>query len=398
VLDSAHSPEAALAGRPDASGADIFEAATYIDWARAATQVRAPTEDPVVLFDNTISEPVDALAEVMRGAFANGVTNRYVSAFAGGNPYTVAALARRYDVEPARILTTSGVTSALSLIARSLAAPGDHVLVERPGFDLLALVARSAGLTVDEFPRPAPDFRIDLAALRARLRRGTRLVMITNLHNPSGAILSPREIAEAAALVAEVGALLVVDEVYADFARDVCPAPAASLAPNIVTVNSLTKVYGLFALKCGWIIAEPDILARIRERVPEGDLGVSKLAHAIAALVLEHPEPFEAHWRRILARTQASLHRHVDVLKAAELIDGAIPPKGSMFFPRIVGVDDTRKLARVLWRDFGLLVAPGEYFGAPGRIRIGFGADSPEFEKGLARLGTALREIRRAAR
>lgn len=377
-----------------APGEDLFDAPAYSDWVRATMRVRPPSGEVIVLFDSTIQEPAEELIEVVRDAFSTRITNRYVSAFDGGNPFAVEALCRRYDIDAERMIATTGATSAISLVMRTLAHPGDHVLIERPGFDLLTQMAKGAGLQVDDLPRRAPDFRVDLDELRGRLTPLTRLLLVTNLHNPSGAALAPGEVAAIAAAAAEVGALVVVDEVYGDFARDIFPMPAASLAPNIVTVSSLTKVFGLFALKCGWLIADPKVIHRIKDGAPEGDLGVSKLAHAVAAHVLEAPAVFEAHWRRILSQTRPTLQRHVLRMTEARLLEGAIPSHGCMYFPRVVGVDDTRELTRRLLADFGLLVAPGEYFGAPGHIRIGFGADNPQFERGLERLAGALEAIR----
>jgi aspartate/methionine/tyrosine aminotransferase len=394
-LDPAGTSTAAITRRGPQPGEDLFDAPTYSDWARVTMRVRPPAGDALVLFDSTIREPTEELIEVVRDAFSTRITNRYVSAFDGGNPFAVEALCRRYDIEADRMIATTGATSAISLVLRTLAQPGDHVLVEQPGFDLLTLMAKGAGLKVGEVPRRAPDFRVDIDELKNRLTPLTRLVLITNLHNPSGAVLTPQNVQEIAAAAGEAGALVVVDEVYGDFARDIFPTPAASLAPNIVTVSSLTKVFGLFALKCGWLIADPAVVQRIKDGAPEGDLGVSKLAHAVAAHVLEEPEVFEAHWRRILSLTRPILRRHAGRMVEAGLIEGDVPSHGCMYFPRVTGADDTRELARRLWSDFGLLVAPGEYFGAPGHIRIGFSTDDPDFERGLERLGAALEAIRR---
>lgn len=79
---------------------------------------------------------------------------------------------------------------------------------------------------------------------------------------------------------------------------------------------------------------------------------------------------------------------------ADELLDGAIPQYGCMYFPRVLGVRDTLDLARWLWQDHGILVAPGEYFGSAGSIRIGFGSAVSELDTGLARLRRALKAWR----
>lgn len=379
----------AVGSRPDATG-DLFDAPSYADWGRAVVRVRESGSRAAMLWDSTITEPTTALMGVVRDAFSGDVTSRYVSVFADGNRYAVEALARRYGLSPSQIMTTTGATGALNLVLRALVAPGDQVLVEQPGFDVLVRQAQDAGAVVGEVSRPAPDYRVDLDDLAGKLTARTRAVVITNLHNPSGVQLSPAEIRAIAAAVAKVGAILVVDEVYADFAADGGAPPAALLAPNIVTVSSLTKVFGLFALKFGWLAGDSALLARVRAASPDGDIGVSKLSHAVAAHVLENAAPFEAHWQGLLAATRPVVQRHVDGLVADGLLAGAFPAHGCMYFPRVVGVDDTRALARRLLAEFDVLVAPGEYFGAPGHIRIGFGYDADALDEGLRRLRLGL--------
>lgn len=388
-LTSAQSPRAPDA-QPPAAGEGLFDAPSYAEWGRGVLRVRESGADVAMLWDSTIAEPTAALMDVVRGAFSPDVTSRYVSVFADGNRFAVQALARRYGLAPGQILTTTGATGALALTLKALTSPGDEVLVEQPGFDVLARQAHEAGAVVGEVRRPAPRYGVDLDDLAARLTPRTRAVVITNLHNPTGMRLPPAEIAAVAAVADRVGAVLVVDEVYADFARAAGDPPAATLAPNIVTVSSLTKVFGLFALKFGWLAADPALVARIRAAAPDGDIGVSKLSHAVAAHVLEAPEPFEAHWTRTLAATRAPVVRTAEALVRAGLLEGEIPPYGCMYFPRVPGVDDTRALARRLFERHGVLVAPGEYFGAPGHLRIGFGADPRTVEAGLVRLAEGL--------
>jgi aspartate/methionine/tyrosine aminotransferase len=357
-------------------------------------RIKAARPDVSILFESTIAEPTADLVASVREAFSQQLTSRYVSVFADGNRYAIEAVAKRYGLSTDQIVATTGATGGLVMIFKALLAKGDHVLVERPGFDFLSRLATEAGARVEEFSRPAPAYDVDLDDLRARLTPRTRAVLITNLHNPSGAWLSPKQIVAIAKVAATVGAVLLVDEVYADFAAASGAPPAGTLAPNIVTVSSLTKVFGLFALKFGWMAGDAHLIARLRASAPDGDMGVSKLSHAVAAHVLEAPAPFEAHWQSVLAATRPVVERHVDALVAHGLLAGDLPPYGCMYFPRVVGVDDTRALAQRLLAEFDVLVAPGEYFGAPGHIRIGFGADAPAIDQGLQRLRKGLAALR----
>lgn len=380
---------------PPAGSDDFFDAESYSDWVRGTMQAMAGRAGGVSLFDSTISEPTEQLVSLIHDAVSPRMTSRYVSVFVGGNRFVVDAVCARYGEDPSRLMLTTGVTSAMQMIFRSLVPRGHRVLIERPRFDLLATLAGNAGAVVDDLPRLGPDFAVDLDQLRIRLTPRTRLVVLTNLHNPSGARLTPADITAIAALADEVNAMVVVDEIYADFARQPGEAPTASLARNVITVNSLTKVFGLFALKCGWIAADPEILARIHACIPEGDVGVSKLSHAVAAHVLEAAPIFDAHWRGIMARTAPVMRRHAEAMAADGLILGPVPEYGCLYFPRIVGIDDTRALARDLWREDAVMVAPGEFFGLRGHIRLGFAGEAGSLDRGLSRLHEALLERRR---
>lgn len=376
--------------RSSGRATDLFDADDYHAWIRHAIALRG---DPkvVALFDSTIDEPVEALTETLRAAFWPSVTPRYVGVFGSGNRYMLEALVERYGRPSGSFIAASGATSAMGMALRSIAGPGDHVLIETPGFDLIERLSLETGAQVSAVRRRGPDFGIDLEDLRAALRPETKAFVITNLHNPSGAYLPPETLRQIAAELARVGAMLIVDEVYRDFARSESSASSADLADNIVAVSSLTKVFGLFTLKAGWLTAAPDLLEAIRQANPEGDYSVGKLSHAIAALVVERPAPYEAHWTRILHANRPIVAEHAARLLQAGLIEGAVPQYGCIYFPRIIGWEDTRPLARRLWREAGVLVAPGQYFGAPGHIRIGFGAADPaRIEQGMSRLAEAL--------
>jgi aspartate/methionine/tyrosine aminotransferase len=373
---------------------EFFSARTYSGWVRGSMRAVASRRDAATLFGSSISEPTDELIHVVRSAFSPRLTSRYISVFSDGNRYVVDAICARYGVVPESVVTSTGVTGALSAIVKALIAPGDQVLVERPGFDLLALIAQDAGANVEYVDRLPPHFKFDLDKIRQRISATTRLMIITNLHNPTGSLLEPNEIRAIAAELARVNALLVVDEVYADFARTELAAPAATYGDNIISTNSVTKVFGLHALKCGWLIASPTLVERLQDDSTERYSGISKLSHAVAAHVLESADRFDAHWKTILEASRPVLQHHVGVMKADGLLEGPIPRYGCMYFPQVLGVSDTLDLAKWLWQRHGILVAPGEYFGSAGSIRIGFGGPATELDNGLSRLHRALKAWR----
>lgn len=372
---------------------DLFSAPSYSAWVRGTMRIPTSEPKPAILFGSSISEPTAELVNLVRQAFSDPLTSRYISVFSDGNRFVTDAICSRYGARTDHVLTTTGVRSALSLIVKGLTRPGDHMLIEEPTFDLLAAIMTEAGVRIGTINRTAPDFKFDLDQVADRLLPDTRLVLITNLHNPSGAYLTPDEIRDLARILAARDIVLVVDEIYLDFARPTYQGTAAALAPNIVSANSLAKVFGLDALKCGWTIAHPDLLTRIQNEALDPERGVSKLSHAVAAHVLESAELFDQRWQAILHTNRTVLEEHVSAMMQDGLIAGEIPEFGCMYFPKVCGTTDTMGLARKLWRGFGILVAPGEFFGLAGHIRIGFGEDKAELDRGLARLRTALKDL-----
>lgn len=366
------------------------EADSYSRWVRTAMKTTPNWPDAAVLFDSTMREPTELLMGVVREAFSGGITDRYQSVFAEGNRFVMGHVAARHGVAPEQVIGTTGATSALALTLKALVSPGDEVLIERPRFDLLTALARDAGAVVRDLPRRAPDYAVDPDEVASLITPNTRLVVLTQLHNPSGAVLTSKTLERLAAVAARKRTPILVDEVYADFVEG---APyAAQLSPDFISVGSLTKVQGLFALKCGWAVASPEMAVRINAATPQGDYGVSKLSHAVAALVLEQREAFDAHWKGLLDAARPVVAGHARRMAADGLIEGAVPDHGCMYFPRIVGVDDTRALCDWLWAEHGVVIAAGEFFGQAGHARIGFGSGRPQALDGaLERLGAALK-------
>jgi aspartate/methionine/tyrosine aminotransferase len=125
------------------------------------------------------------------------------------------------------------------------------------------------------------------------------------------------------------------------------------------------------------------------------EFGLSKVAHTIAAAVLENMAPFEAHWRSILAAARPVVVEAAQALERDGLLSGPMPAHGCMYFPRLAAALDDVAVADWLWRQHNLAVAPGTYFGRPGHLRIGFGRSAANVADGMKRLHSGLEEYRK---
>ncbi|KHK90302.1 pyridoxal phosphate-dependent aminotransferase [Novosphingobium malaysiense] len=375
-------------------------ATSYAQWVRRSIMRNQNAHNLLVsLFESSVPEPTQLLRDVILEGFSDGVTSRYTSTFVNGNPYLVAALARDYGVSEAQVLTTTGATGALSLIYRALLKPGDRILIENPSFDLFANLAQAAGNGVDRFERSAPDYAVDPDAIEAAIGPATRLVVLSNLHNPSGMMLDDATFQALGAIAERRGVIFVFDEVYGAYAGSAArPGASRDLSPHFLSVSSLTKIYGLSTLRCGWIVGDEALVAPIRDLAGEVEFAISTLAHSIAALVVELPQRFRDNTFSVLARARPIIESYHEQWLAQGLVEGDLPEYGCIAFPRLVGVGDTLHFSNWLSDRCGVVVAPGDYFGAPGHVRLGFAMEPSQLEHGLRALTDSLLTYRETNR
>ena len=177
------------------------------------------------------------------------------------------SLAVYNDVPATDVIAALGTSHAVFLAYSAMLSPGDEVLLEHPGYEPLTTTAQGLGAVVRTFERSAGDgFRISAERVAASVTLKTRVIVVTNLHNPSGARTSDATLRELAAIAEARGAYLLVDEVYAPFddlpEDGVFRKSARKLAPNVVAVGSLTKCYGLGMHRIGWVLGPSEILER----------------------------------------------------------------------------------------------------------------------------------------
>jgi aspartate/methionine/tyrosine aminotransferase len=291
------------------------------------------------------------------------------------------AIARKHGVDPERVVMADGTSMANFLALAALIAPGDEILVEHPTYEPMLAAARFLGAEVRRFERSPDDgFRLDPDAVERALTPRTRLILIANLHNPSSAFADDAALRRIGAL----GPKVLVDEVYLDSAPGA--RTAALLGDVFVTTSSLTKVYGLSGLRCGWILAEPGLAERMW-RLNEL-MGVAQ-AHAderLSCLALARLDEIAAGTAERLERNRALANAFFT--SRAEL-DCAPLEAGITAFPRLVH-GDVDTLHALLREKYDTSIVPGRWFEMPDHFRLGLGGPTDLVEGGLERLGAAL--------
>jgi aspartate/methionine/tyrosine aminotransferase len=312
-----------------------------------------------------------------------------------GWPPLVEALAERYRVATESVVPVTGGASLANWLAIAAALEGStattEVIVERPAYEPLRRIPESFGCRVRRLDRRHSEgWTVDLDRLRELVRRRTRLLVLTDLHNPSGVALEREVLRSAAEMLARVGGWVLVVEVYGETLWADATDSAARSAPNIVATNSLTKAHGLDGLRAGWLLAPPELARRAR-RIHD-HLGVNPVATAdrMALVALRNLELLRARVARRLATNRGAWKSFLGTERRLESVE---PAGGTVAFPRLPrGLDGDAFAAHLLARH-STRVVPGSFFEAKRHFRIGFTAPPATFRAALPRLARALDEL-----
>jgi aspartate/methionine/tyrosine aminotransferase len=302
----------------------------------------------------------------------------------------VKALADRHRVDPSCVVTAAGTTFANHLAMAALINAGEEVLFERPAYEPLLALAHYLGADVKRFDRRfEDDFRLVPSQIEKEVSNRTRLIVITNFHNPSGVLTDDDTLSEIGEIARQVNARVLVDEVYVQMLFEESPRSAFHLGDQFVVTSSLTKAFGLSGLRCGWIFAEPE-LARRMWRL--NDLFAATPVHAgerLSVLALQQLPGISRKAKEQLDQNRKLLSAFLDQRDDLEAVR---PAAGSIMFPR-VKQGDSEKLCKLLREKYETSVVPGTFFEMPAHFRVGLGGDSEMMKEGLVRLGAALDQL-----
>lgn len=310
-----------------------------------------------------------------------------------GHEPLLQAIAARYRVPRECVVSAMGTSMGNYLVMSALLQPGDEVLFEHPVYDPLPSIARQLGHAVRFFPRRADDgFRLDPDEIARKLGPRTRLIVITNLHNPSGALADDDTLRRLGEVARAAGARVLVDEVYLDALFEAEPRTAFHLGEPFIVTSSLTKVYGLNGLRCGWVFADPALAERMW-RIWELLIGHGAMAaELLGVAALRNLDDIAGRSRRLLDRNRDALN---DFYRGRDDLDWTEHRFGTVSFPRL-RTGTAAPLCRLLETKYETAVVDGAFFGMPEHFRIALGVKPKRFAAGLKRLGAALDELRAA--
>jgi aspartate/methionine/tyrosine aminotransferase len=310
-----------------------------------------------------------------------------------GNEELVEALCGIYHCGPENVVTASGGTEANMLVYMALLESGCDFLMERPGYEPMGLTPELLGARRIAWPRRFEEcFDIDIESLRLNMTDRTRVVQMTNLHNPSGRLADRESVRAAAEIIAEKDAYLMLDEIFLDGAFE--PQRSAFGLNNVMITSSMTKVYGIGGVRTGWVIA-PEYIAKkcqvAKSHTTAASSGLGEWLNA-KALALARDRLLER-FGKVARRNHAIVKEWV--LANPELVEWVEPDGGIICFPRYKGDVPSEELCSRLLDEYGVLLIPGLYSGLEGHFRLSYQLPEEGLRKALEALERGLREILR---
>ena len=300
------------------------------------------------------------------------------------------AIALHHGVDPECVVESAGTSMANHLAMATIIEPGDEVLIEHPAYGPILDVARYLQANVKRFRRIEENgWAVDPKEVQRCITSKTRLIVITNLHNPTSALTPDSVLREIGDISRSIGALVLVDEVYLDAVYEGTPRTSFHLGPEFVVTSSLTKVYGVSGLRCGWILAHPDLAWKMRRL---NDLYSATPVHPgelLGVAAFKHLDLLRERARRIVEADRKLLR---DFLGHQTALSAVWTDWGTTSFMRLSrsrGSDADAFLER-LRSEFETSAVPGRFFEMPDHFRIGIGVNTEMFAEGLDRIGRAL--------
>jgi aspartate/methionine/tyrosine aminotransferase len=305
------------------------------------------------------------------------------------------ALAEMYNCEENNIVTTTGGSEANFLVFLGLLEAGDEVLVEQPGYSPLWLVPQALGLGVKVKPWPrrfTEHFRLDLDELENLMSNTTKLIVITNLHNPSGVTADYKSIVAAAKLAADYGAYLFIDEMFLDVANT--PQRSAAMMESVIVTASVSKVYGIGGLRTGWIIAEDAIARQCLQAKWQTTVASPYISELITAAALSNAKD------KLINRCKRIAKQNFPIVEDwirthGDLISWIPPDGGILSFPKFNSNKtlDSLTICQKLIDEHGVLISPGDFFGSEGHFRLTYMNPEPELTTGLNAITDVLKSV-----
>lgn len=301
------------------------------------------------------------------------------------------------SIHPDQVFLTASTSEAYAFLFKLLANPGERILVPRPSYPLLELLAGLESVHLDAYPLEYDvAWRLDLAALERAVTPSTRAVVIVHPNNPTGSYVHSHELQALLTICRAHDLALISDEVFTDYAYDPDPDRVSTVAGIedvlVFALSGLSKIVGLPQMKLAWIVVNgpPALRAAAMERldlVADTYLSVGTPVQHAAASLLALRSCMQS---QIMARVRANRTFALEALRAApEAGCAALHSEGGWYLVlRVPHILSEEAWALELLDRDGVLVHPGYFFDFPREAHLVVSLLVPEnvFREGIAKL------------
>jgi len=298
------------------------------------------------------------------------------------------------------ILVTNGSAESNFIAMWSLLEPEDEILFMIPNYMQMWGIIRSLGAAIKSFHlKEELNWKPDFNEIQSLITAQTKMIIICNPNNPTGGVLSHKEMDQIVAVAEANDIWIYADEVYrgAELDGNECASflNLENSYNKVIVTGGLSKAYALPGLRIGWLAGPADFIEKAWSHHDYTTIAPGILSDFIATVVLQPKIR-----RKILKRSRTLINNNLKILK--EWIDRhpglffLVPPKaGAMAFIRYNLDINSTQLAEKLREDKNVLIIPGDFFGMDGYIRLGIGSEKEYFLRGLALIEDELNLIRK---
>ena len=296
-------------------------------------------------------------------------------------------------IRPEEVVTTHGAAGANHHVFYSLVEPKDRVISIMPTYQQLYSIPESYGADLQMLHlRPENGYLPDLNELREMVTPETKMICINNPNNPTGALMPEEMLKEIVEIADSVGAYILCEEVYRHLTQeDVWCASIADLYEKGISVSSMSKVFSLAGLRLGWIAThDQELLRSFLSHRDYNHVSCGMFDEALAAAALKGKDA-------LLTRNRGIVRENLKVLDAwvsDELrISYRKPLAGTTALVYYEYDMPSYDFCTRMYHETGAFVTPGDCFGVPRSMRIGYASDTQTLKDGLAAISSFLRKL-----
>lgn len=291
------------------------------------------------------------------------------------------------------ILTMNGAIGANFLLLYTLVNPGDEVISVHPTYQQLYSVPESFGATVKRLNlRPENGFLPDLNELRSLVTKQTKLIIINNPNNPSGAVMDEAMLKDIVDIAKSVDAYILCDEVYRGLLQDpdLHVPSIVDLYDKGISTGSMSKSLSLAGLRLGWIAAPEQVIEQCLKRRDYTTISCGMIDDILAVHALKNYDRITERNLKIVRDNLAILDEWIN----SEPHMHYVKPQGGTTAILSFDYDMTSvDFCLGLYEKNGAFLAPGSCFDLEGTVRMGYACDTQVLKDGLQKVSEYLREL-----